>query len=98
MNVVNVMAYYDFTSRAKKAIAGARFLDALVNVFDSFLGTGILTERQEEVFRMRYIEHRTLEYVAVHFDCSKENVNRIETEIFRKVAQTKIVNKLKAIK
>lgn len=67
----------------EQGLSGIEEARELVRMVDHTLG--ILTEEEQEVLKMRFIERTTLDTAAETFGCSKEHLRKIEVVAIRKM-------------
>jgi len=60
-------------------------LDGLVRAVSALFGTGLWTEREASVLRMRLVERQTLRDVGKHFNVTRERIRQIEAKALRKM-------------
>ena len=69
----------------RNAVAVSRTLDALVRVVRDRYCTGLWTDREEEVLRLRLEDHWTLDQVAKRLNVTRERIRQIEAKALRKM-------------
>lgn len=69
----------------RNAIAVSRTLDAVVRAVRDRYCTGLWTDREEEVLRLRLEDHLTLDQVAKRLNVTRERIRQIEAKALHKM-------------
>jgi DNA-directed RNA polymerase sigma subunit (sigma70/sigma32) len=69
----------------RNAVAVSRTLDAVVRAVRDRYCTGLWTDREETVLRLRLEDHCTLDQVATRFNVTRERIRQIEAKALRKL-------------
>jgi len=69
----------------RNAVAVSRTLDAVVRAVRDRYCTGLWTDREEEVLRLRLEDHWTFSQVADKFGVTRERIRQIEAKALRKL-------------